>query len=53
MRANPEFHRTLYLRAQAPATPAVAEPVWLQLGPTIGMLCKQSNKVDYFRSQVG
>jgi len=34
IRANLEFHRTLYLRAQAPAMLALAETVWLQLGPT-------------------
>ena len=32
-----EFHRTLYLRAQAPAMLAMTETVWLQLGPT---MCK-------------
>ncbi len=35
IRTNLEFHRTLYLRAQAPAMLAVAETVWLQLGPTM------------------
>jgi len=38
IRANLEFHRTLYLRAQAPAMLAMAETVWLQLGPTMGAL---------------
>jgi DNA-binding GntR family transcriptional regulator len=33
IRSNLEFHRTLYLRAQAPAMLALAETVWLQLGP--------------------
>ncbi|MGB1095292.1 MAG: FCD domain-containing protein, partial [Paracoccaceae bacterium] len=33
-----EFHRTLYLRAQAPAMLAMAETVWLQLGPTMRAL---------------
>ncbi|NSX54119.1 GntR family transcriptional regulator [Parasulfitobacter algicola] len=37
IRSNLEFHRTLYLRAQAPAMLAMAETVWLQLGPT---MCK-------------
>lgn len=32
---NQEFHRTLYLRAQAPAMLAMVETVWLQLGPTM------------------
>ncbi len=35
IRTNLEFHRTLYLRAQAPAMLATAETVWLQLGPTM------------------
>ncbi|MEM1301539.1 MAG: FCD domain-containing protein, partial [Pseudomonadota bacterium] len=30
--------RTLYLRAQAPAMLAMAETVWLQLGPTMRSL---------------
>ncbi len=38
IRANLEFHRTLYLRAQAPAMLAMAETVWLQLGPTMARL---------------
>lgn len=35
LRTNLEFHRTLYLRAQAPAMLALTETVWLQLGPTM------------------
>ena len=35
---NLEFHRTLYLRAQAPAMLAMAETAWLQLGPTMRKL---------------
>lgn len=35
LRTNLEFHRTLYLRAQAPAMLAMAETVWLQMGPTM------------------
>ena len=35
---NLEFHRTLYLRAQAPAMLAMAETVWLQMGPTMRAL---------------
>lgn len=35
---NLDFHRILYLRAQAPAMLALAETVWLQLGPTMQML---------------
>lgn len=38
IRTNLEFHRTLYLRAQAPAMLAIAETVWLQLGPTMRKL---------------
>ena len=38
IRANLEFHRTLYLRAQSPAILAMAETVWLQLGPTMRKL---------------
>ncbi len=35
VRTNLEFHRTLYLRAQAPAMLGLIETVWLQLGPTM------------------
>ena len=35
IRTNLEFHRALYLRAQAPAMLAMAETVWLQMGPTM------------------
>ncbi|WP_322867657.1 GntR family transcriptional regulator [Aquicoccus sp. G2-2] len=46
IRTNLEFHRTLYLRAQAPAMLAMTETVWLQLGPTMrqlyGRLTKKS-----------
>lgn len=38
IRTNLEFHRSLYLRAQAPAMLAMAETVWLQLGPTMAQL---------------
>ncbi len=38
IRANLEFHRALYLRAQAPAMLALAETVWLQMGPTMRAL---------------
>lgn len=38
IRANLEFHRTLYLRAQAPAMLAMTETVWLQMGPTMRAL---------------
>lgn len=38
IRSNLEFHRTLYLRAQAPAMLAIVETVWLQLSPTMTVL---------------
>ena len=38
VRANLEFHRTLYLRAHAPAMLALAETVWLQTGPSMRAL---------------
>jgi DNA-binding GntR family transcriptional regulator len=46
IRANLEFHRTLYLRAQAPAMLAMAETVWLQLGPTMGKLYGRLKRTD-------
>lgn len=46
IRTNLEFHRTLYLRAQAPAMLALAETVWLQLGPTMRMLYGQLNRTE-------
>ena len=44
IRMNLEFHRTLYLRAQAPAILAMAETVWLQLGPTLRALYGRLNR---------
>lgn len=44
IRTNLEFHRTLYLRAQAPAMLAMIETVWLQLGPTMGKLYGRLNR---------
>ena len=38
IRCNLEFHRMLYLRAQAPAMLAMLETIWLQLGPTMRAL---------------
>lgn len=46
IRSNLEFHRTLYLRAQAPAMLAMAETVWLQLGPTIRSLYTRLRRKD-------
>ncbi|MBS1302543.1 GntR family transcriptional regulator [Loktanella sp. SALINAS62] len=44
IRMNLEFHRTLYLRAQAPAILAMTETVWLQLGPTMRSLYGRLNR---------
>lgn len=52
IRTNLEFHRTLYLRAQAPAMLAMAETVWLQLGPTMRALygrLRRSEPPQYHR----
>lgn len=46
IRINLEFHRTLYLRAQAPAMLAMAETVWLQLGPTMRALYGRLNRTE-------
>ncbi len=41
VRSNLEFHRTLYLRAQAPSTLALVETIWLQFVPTMRALYKK------------
>jgi DNA-binding GntR family transcriptional regulator len=46
LQTNLEFHRTLYLRAQAPAILAMAETVWLQLGPTMRALYAHKHRSD-------
>ncbi|OCX65857.1 GntR family transcriptional regulator [Thioclava sp. SK-1] len=46
IRTNLEFHRTLYLRAQAPAILAVIETVWLQLGPTMRALYGRTMRAE-------
>ncbi len=46
IRRNLEFHRTLYLRAQAPAMLAMAETVWLQLGPTMRLLYQRLKRSE-------
>lgn len=46
IRANLDFHRMLYLRAQAPAMLAMLETVWLQLGPTMRMLYGRSQRQE-------
>ncbi|MGO4914084.1 GntR family transcriptional regulator [Pseudogemmobacter sp. W21_MBD1_M6] len=46
IRTNLEFHRTLYLRAQAPAMLAMAETVWLQMGPTMCALYGRLRRTD-------
>lgn len=54
IRTNLEFHRTLYLRAQAPAMLAMAETVWLQLGPTMARLYRtvRRNEVPQHHKQI-
>ncbi len=55
IRHNLEFHRTLYLRAQAPAMLAMAETVWLQLGPTMRALytrLRRSEAPHYHRLMI-
>lgn len=44
VRQNLEFHRSLYLRAQAPAMLAMVETVWLQSGPTMRMLYRKKQQ---------
>lgn len=46
IRTNLEFHRTLYLRAQAPAMLAMCETVWLQLGPTMRKLYGRMRRTE-------
>ncbi len=46
MRTNLEFHRTLYLRAQAPAMLAMVETVWLQLGPTMRAVYERLKRTE-------
>ena len=46
IRTNLEFHRTLYLRAQAPAMLAMVETVWLQLGPTMRALYSRLKRTE-------
>ena len=46
IRTNLEFHRTLYLRAQAPAMLATVETVWLQMGPTMRALYGRLQRQD-------
>ncbi len=46
LRTNLEFHRTLYLRAHAPAMLAMAETVWLQMGPTMRALYARKHRPD-------
>ncbi len=49
IRSNLEFHRTIYLRAQAPAMLAMVETVWLQLGPTMRALYSSQGRTDLQR----
>lgn len=52
IRRNLEFHRTLYLRAQAPAMLALAETVWLQMGPTMRALYGRLNRTEAPRNHM-
>ena len=42
IKSNLDFHRTLYLRAQAPSTLALVETVWLQFVPTMRTLYEET-----------
>ena len=44
VQTNLEFHRMLYLRAQAPAMLALLETVWLQAGPTMRRLYERPRR---------
>ena len=44
VRSNLEFHRTLYLRAQAPSTLALVETIWLQFMPTMRALYEEISR---------
>lgn len=46
VRANLEFHRMLYLRAQAPAMLALLETVWLQAGPCMRQLYQRLRRSE-------
>lgn len=46
VRRNLEFHRMLYLRAQAPAMLAMVETIWLQLGPSMSALYAKLQRVE-------
>ncbi|WP_424927361.1 GntR family transcriptional regulator [Amaricoccus tamworthensis] len=46
VRTNLEFHRTLYLRAHAPAMLGLTETVWLQSGPTMRMLYERLQRKE-------
>ena len=45
LRTNIEFHKTLYLRAQAPTMITLLEIIWLQLGPTFKVGCLKSSEI--------
>jgi len=46
IRGNLDFHRTIYLRARAPAMLALIETVWLQLGPAMRRLYQLQHRSD-------
>jgi len=50
IRSNLEFHRTLYLRAQAPAMLAIVETVWLQMGPSMSALYSRRQRPNAARN---
>lgn len=50
IRSNLEFHRTLYLRAQAPAMLAIVETVWLQMGPSMSALYAKHQRPNAARN---
>ena len=52
VQANLEFHRSLYLRAQAPAMLALVENIWLQIGPTMRELYEKINVQEAPRHHV-
>lgn len=52
VRLNLDFHRILYLRAQAPAMLALVETVWLQLGPTMQALYARHHRSNAAESHL-
>ena len=46
IRGNLDFHRTIYLRARAPAMLALIETVWMQIGPAMRRLYGLQRRSD-------